>query len=422
MGKSLSPRVRKEIIEFTVSPDGETVSAFCRRLGISRKSFYRIRDRAAAEGGAALAARSRAPITPARRYDEEVHDTIARARAELEAEGYEDGPLSIWWWLQRQGYTRIPSTATIARSLRRQGLSTPTPNKRPKDSYKRFQKDFANEMWQLDGIEHYIGDRMCTIYQIVDDRTRLMVALNARWGGESIAGAKAAFTQAFRRYGMPAIVLTDNGGAFNSHRRGWLNGTEKWLADNGIRPISGSVLHPRTQGKVERAHQPVQKRLAKLDPASTIDELNIQLEHYRDFYNNDRQHQGLGLSMTPARVWAHCDKVTNLPQAIPYEDLLAFPTTLEEPEPEHQDITAERLVERGGRISWGDRPIYVGIRNAGRTVHLLQKKDQLLLAFEDGIIFGDIPWPHPVIKSRHINVTRPPHYILDPPTTKPPDQ
>lgn len=157
--------------------------------------------------------------------------------------------MSIWWWLQRQGYTRIPSTATIARSLRRQGLSTPTPNKRPKDSYKRFQKDFANEMWQLDGIEHYIGDRMCTIYQIVDDRTRLMVALNARWGGESIAGAKAAFTQAFRRYGMPAIVLTDNGGAFNSHRRGWLNGTEKWLADKGIRPISGSVLHPEPRAK-----------------------------------------------------------------------------------------------------------------------------------------------------------------------------
>lgn len=302
MGKALPPRKRKEIIEFVAHPDGETVSAFCRRLGISRKSFYRIRERARTDALMALVPTSRAPLEPVRRYGPETDEAIARVRAKLEGEGYEAGPLSVWWRLQREGHTRLPSPSTIARSLRRQGLVEPNPRKRPKASYTRFQRAQANELWQLDGIYYEVAGQVCTIYQIVDDHSRLMVALTAIAGGESAVGAKAALGWAIGRFGAPATVLSDNSTAFNTHRRGQLSQTERWLADQGIRPISGRPARPTTQGKVERAHQPVEKRLAALPAATTVSELNTQLEAYRDYYNNERQHQGHGLGITPAQV------------------------------------------------------------------------------------------------------------------------
>jgi transposase InsO family protein len=46
------------------------------------------------------------------------------------------------------------SRATIDRTLRRQGLVTPAPGKRPRSSYIRFAAEQPNEMWQTD-FTHY---------------------------------------------------------------------------------------------------------------------------------------------------------------------------------------------------------------------------------------------------------------------------
>lgn len=392
------------------------MAAFCRRLGISRKSFYRMRERAHTDAATALVPTSRAPHQPVRRYGRQTDEAIAQVRAELEGEGYEAGPLSIWWRLQRQGHSRLPSPSTIARSLRRQGLVEPNPRKRPKSSYTRFQRAQANELWQLDGIHHEITGTTCTIYQIVDDHSRLMVALIAALGGESIVGAKTALGRAIGRYGAPAMVLTDNSTAFNTHRRGHLSQTECWLADQGIRPISGRPARPTTQGKVERSHQPVEKRLAAISAATTVSELNAQLEAYRDYYNNERQHQGHGLGITPAQVWSYAAKATALNQPIPYADLLAFPAPIpSQDEAEDQERTGERRVSKDGHIRWANRRFYVGYRNAGRTIHILHQATRILLFNDEGLCFGDIPWPQPGTGGTHINVTKPPYFIPEPP-------
>lgn len=415
MGKALPPRKRKEIIEFVARPDGETVAALCRRLGISRKSFYRIRERAKADVATALVPTSRAPREAFRRYNVDTDEAIARVRAELEREGYESGPLSIWWRLQREGHTRLPSPSTIARSLRRQGLVEPNPRKRPKSSYTRFQRAKANELWQLDGIYHEVAGQVCTIYQVVDDHSRMMVALVATAGGESTVGAKTALARAILRYGAPAMVLSDNSTAFNSHRRGLLSATERWLADQGIRAISGRPGKPTTQGKIERAHYPVEKRLKAVPQAASITELNAQLEAYRDYYNNERQHQGLGLGITPAQVWSYASKATALDQPIPYEDLLAFPAPMHSPdEPEDRETAGERQVGKDGHIRWANRRFYIGTKNHGRTVHILHQPTRVLLFNDEGLWFGDIPWPQPGSGSTHINVTKPPYYVAEP--------
>lgn len=139
MGNQVTPLVRHKVIEYDARTAGVSVRDFCRTLGISTSSFYRIRTRARREGtAAALTARSRAPKHPARAWGPDADAEIARLRSELRSQGREAGPWSLWWVMSAGGTRPAPSRATIARRLRAMGLVTPSPRKRPRVSYKRF--------------------------------------------------------------------------------------------------------------------------------------------------------------------------------------------------------------------------------------------------------------------------------------------
>ena len=77
MSKSLPPATRRQIIAFDpAAPDAPSVSEFCRAVGISRPSFYNLRERYAAEGNGALNPRSRAPKTPARVFERDTVEAV----------------------------------------------------------------------------------------------------------------------------------------------------------------------------------------------------------------------------------------------------------------------------------------------------------------------------------------------------------
>src|SRR5690606_32303712 len=139
MGNSLSPRKRELLLSFSPATAGMSVVDFCRLQGVSTTTFYRLRERAAAEGvDAALVPRSRAPLNPARVYDGLLDDVIIAIHQQLEDEGKDAGPWSVWWRMEWDNYKTVPSRSTIARRMRALGLSKPSPRKRPKSSWKRF--------------------------------------------------------------------------------------------------------------------------------------------------------------------------------------------------------------------------------------------------------------------------------------------
>lgn len=63
-GNSLSASIRRQIIEFDSGlPDAVSISQFCKQLGISRPTYYKVKERYVAEGNKALNPHSRAPKT-----------------------------------------------------------------------------------------------------------------------------------------------------------------------------------------------------------------------------------------------------------------------------------------------------------------------------------------------------------------------
>ena len=366
MAREISLSKRLKIVEFVPSCPGST-RAFCRRMGVSLRSFYRIRSRWSGSGTSSLHPASRAPRRPHRRYGPDAEAAVAALHAELTARGLDAGGITIRFHLQQRGMDPLPSVSTINRILARNGLSRVQRAKRPRSSYTRFARSRTCELWQLDAFEVALtgGDR-ATVYQIIDDASRLCIALTARTRAENPADAIDVLTRAIAAHGRPVAVLTDNGAAFNTHRRGLLSSTELYLASLGVAPISGRAGHPQTQGKTERSHHPARKWLAA-HPATTLTDLQIVLNEFRDVYNNHRPHQAFSPVCTPAAAWARMSRAPEPTAPIDPDDLLAAP--------EH----TTRTVRSRGVLSYQGHTLYLGTQWAGEPIRLTHAPGRLTL-------------------------------------------
>jgi transposase InsO family protein len=266
-----------------------------------------------AEGETAFEPRSRRPHTSPAAIGDTTVEAIVGLRRELAAQGLDAGADTIAWHLEHRHRIRV-SPATINRTLRRQGLITPDPTKRPRSSYVRFQAEQPNEMWQAD-FTHYpltIGDD-AEILSWLDDHARhaLSVTAHPRVTGPIVVDT---FNDTVTRHGPPASTLTDNGMVFTtrlSGGQGGRNGFEATLRRLGIVQKNSRPNHPTTCGKVERFQQTLKAWLrAQPDQPSTITELQALLDHFVDLYNNERPHRSLPQRSTPAVAYHARPKAT----------------------------------------------------------------------------------------------------------------
>ena len=127
----------------------------------------------------------------------------------------------------------------------------------------------------------------------------------------------ASFRHTFRRYGIPASVLTDNGAVFTGKpRRGGRVALEIELDLLGVRFHHCRPNHPQTCGKVERFHQTQKKWLAAQPTPATIAELQHQLDRFRRYYNTIRPHRAIA-RRTPQQAYTTRPKAKPSKPSIP---------------------------------------------------------------------------------------------------------
>jgi transposase InsO family protein len=134
----------------------------------------------------------------------------------------------------------------------------------------------------------------------IDDSSRFGVS--AKLVRRATAGPVCeALLTALRRYGLPELILTDNGKVFTG-RFGPAGSSAEVLfdricAENGIRHLLTAPRSPTTTGKVERWHKTIRAEfLADHDHQhATIAELQAALDAWVAYYNTERPHQALGM-------------------------------------------------------------------------------------------------------------------------------
>jgi transposase InsO family protein len=320
-----------------------SATAAAAEYGFSRRHLHRLLARYREGGLEALEPRSRRPRTTPIATPETVRQRVIELRGELTTDGLDAGPITIAWHLEREGH-KPPAPATISRILTQAGLITPQPRKRPRSSYLRFQMDQPNEMWQSDFIHWRLQDGTdVEVLNWLDDHSRFLLSCTVH---EPVTGEEvvSVFLAVIEQHGPPASTLTDNGSVYTSRFTGGRNAFEYVLRLLRVRQKNGSPGHPQTQGKTERFHQTQQRWLAARPPAISINELQAQLDEFREHYNENRPHRALN-RRTPGEAYRATPK--------------ALPASNGHP-PGHYRLRYDRL-DTKGRMT---------LRRAGRMHHL----------------------------------------------------
>ena len=369
---------KPEVLIQAVVVEGLSYGQTAARYGVSKTLVHRLHHRWLAEGDAAFQARSSRPLSSPNRTGQDTTARILALRDELSGRGLDAGADTILAHLGRG--ERQPSRATIWRILKRAGLVTPQPQKRPRSSYLRFAAERPNQTWQSDFTHWALTDGTDTeIIGWLDDHSRFLLHLSVhrRITGKTVTDT---FTAAAGAHGFPTSTLTDNGNVYTTkyaggaRGRGSANAFETLLALEGITQKNGRPYKPTTQGKIERFWQTLKKYLTA-HPADTIEQLQVILDDFRHYYNGQRPHRALN-RQTPAFAYALIPK--------------AEPTS-----PEDANLWRVRYdqVDQGGKVSlrYGNRMLHLGIGRAhARTeiIILIHNMEATIISL-DGTVLGD---------------------------------
>jgi len=153
-----------------------------------------------------------------------------------------------------------------------------------------------------------LGDKKyCYPLTITDHASRMLIACE----GLSTTRAEFAFDtfiKAFKEYGLPKTIKTDNGTPFASGNS--LYGLTKlsvWWLRLGIELQRIKPGHPEQNGRHERMHLTLKQETTK--PASdNFLKQQERFDKFIDYYNDERPHQGIDMKY-PSEIYKPSDRI-----------------------------------------------------------------------------------------------------------------
>lgn len=332
---------------------GSDLSYLCRRFHIARKTGHKWIKRFKAEGLPGLADRSRARHTQSHRTADAV---IARI-LELKCRHPAWGPVTIDSALYRSDPDfPWPAVSTIGEILKRHNLVKP---RRKRAKVPPLTEPLAhavepNDVWSADYKGQFqLGDgRWCYPLTITDNCSRLLIACQGLYGPR-LKPSMVVYQRAFREYGLPRRIRTDNGFPFAMTTLGGLTPLTVWLLKLGVLPERIDPGCPQQNGRHERMHKTLKAATAS-PPKGNLSAQQRAFNHFRREFNEIRTHQALGRGICPV------DRHRLSPR--PYPEKM--------PELCYADRYQVRKVKCGGYIKFNGHAFYLTRQLLGEHVGL----------------------------------------------------
>jgi transposase InsO family protein len=335
------------------------VSELCLAFGVSEKTGYKWIARYQAEGPRGLADQSRAPANSPQRVEPELIERIVALRRRHPTYGAR----KLRWMLDRADATTAwPAPSTIGELLKRRGLVRRRRRRRdtgtPWDAaaHGLTVPGAANEVWTADFKGQFrLGNAAyCYPLTLSDLYSRYLLTCV---GLPSIAQvtARVVFMRAFREFGLPWVIRTDNGVPFAQPQAlGRLSPLSVWWIRLGIRPERIEPSTPQQNGAHERMHKTLKADTAR-PPAADFPQQQRRFDRFRHDYNVLRPHESLEMTPPANRYTA---SARPLPRRLPPLDY-----------PGHREV---RLVCENGTVRW-----------RGDTIHLTRTLAREYVSFEE---------------------------------------
>jgi putative transposase len=341
--------------------EGEKMAPLCVEFGISRKTGYKIYDRYKDCGLTAFNDRSRRPYRQANRLPAPVEAVIVRLKREYPGWG---APKIREKLRQQLTGPHLPAISTVHAVLDRHGLVHRRRRRRRHDDAATVlsRPSEPNALWCADYKgEFMLGNRRyCYPLTITDFASRYLLACDAL----ATTKGRFAFTvfeRAFKDFGLPYAIRTDNGVPFAAPTALYrLSKLSVWWLRLGIRIERIAPGHPQQNGRHERMHLTLKKEATKPAAANFLQQ-QARFDAFIAQYNEDRPHQALDMQV-PA------ERYTRSPR--PYRGLedLTYP---------FHDATF--TVTHCGRICFHGRKINLSHALAGQNVGVTQVSEHIWL-------------------------------------------
>lgn len=275
-----------------------SMTDLCARYGVSRKTGYKWLARFTESGRRGLHDQSRAPHHCPHRIDGALAELLCQTRRAHPDWGA--GKL-LDYLAPRHPGTTWPAVSTVNDLLGRHRLLT---RRRRRRSHHHPgvvppTTTAPNDLWTADFKGQFpTGDGIyCYPLTIADQHTRFLLTCQALPSTKAM-GARAVFERAFRTFGLPTAIRTDNGIPFASGGLHGLTTLNVWWWRLGIQHQRIHPGRPQQNGAHERMHRTL-KRAAIRPPRPNAAAQQRAFNRFRTEYNEDRPHAALD-GQTPA--------------------------------------------------------------------------------------------------------------------------
>lgn len=284
-----------------------SITDLSQKYGISRKTVYKWLYRYENKGIEGLKDKSRAP----HKRPGETPDRIVKLLIKEKLKNRRRGPKKIYAQLKgKYPQLNIPQPSTIGNWLKKNGLVKPRKRVKRVPPYEQpfINCQASNDVWSADfkGQFYTKNAKVCYPLTISDNYSRYII----RCKGLKGTGNKETmevFKSAFREYGMPYAIRTDNGVPFAGRCVGGLSRLSIWFIQLGIMPERIEKGCPQQNGRHERMHRTLKEET--LNPvAGNMKEQQRQFDIFRAEYNNYRPHEALG-QQAPSKYYSKSNRV-----------------------------------------------------------------------------------------------------------------
>jgi transposase InsO family protein len=339
---------------------------------VSRKTIYKWIARYEAVGWSGLEDQSRAPLHHPNAVAAEIEAEILKLKAWRPLWG---APKLRTKLLELIGEERCPAESTISEILKRHGLSRTARRRRaavPSEGPLSHCQEI-NTVWCADfkGWFRTRDGSKCTPLTISDAHSRYLLCCQGLGARTDTITVRPLFIGAFRQYGLPEAIRTDNGTPFACTALGGLTALSVWWVRLGIRLERIEPGCPQQNGRHERMHRTLKEATAN-PPKGTLRTQQQAFDEFRTEYNNERPHEALG-QQPPAKFYQ--PSAREYPRRLPRQR--GYPTEWQ-----------KRMVRKGGQMKWKGLDIRITAALWGQEIGLKPIDEGMWAVYFEGLELG----------------------------------
>lgn len=357
--RKTEPMIERMQFVATVESGEFSFAECCRRFTVSRKTGYQVWARYLEEGQAGLIERSRA----AHHHPHAVPSWIVERIVTAKHAHPHWGPRKLRVLLARAFPDMpLPASSTLGDVLARHGLVTPRRLRRRTAapmSVPLGHCQAANDIWSADFKGQFrLGDRQwCYPFTVSDNYSRYLLVCRGLHHPTAAAVWRSC-QAAFREFGLPQAIRTDNGTPFASPAVGGLTRLSIWWIKLGIRPERIAPGQPQQNGRHERMHRTLNAQTTR-PPERSLPAQQRRFDAFRYEYNEQRPHEALA---------------DHTPASIHVRSLRPFPTRL--PTIDYASDAVVRRVRGNGTIKWRGKHYFLSEALGGEPVGITPITDE----------------------------------------------